>query len=272
LQKKVKRNRIESKSEDCRGDCDLVGLSGREERIVKLLQNKGELSVSTLSKNLGVSAVTIRSDLKALEAKGVIIRSHGSAMSSYHPQFIEKQTSSVDLKEAIAKRAAALIEDGDKMMVCVGTTTGLIGKYLLGKRNIQIVTNSTLLIPYARFNPNFYLTIVGGEFKPSAEALVGPATAKQLAEYHVAYTFTGTDGFSVEGGLSTQLMETAEIVRQMLGQGSKRILLADSTKFGKQGFVKICPLTDIDMIITDKGLPQRGVDEITELGIELVIV
>jgi hypothetical protein len=78
--------------------------------------------------------------------------------------------------------------------------------------------------------------------------------------------------YGIDSRLSTQLMETAEIVRQMLGQGSKRILLADSTKFGKQGFVKICPLTDIDMIITDKGLPQRGVDEITELGIELVIV
>ena len=144
----------------------MVGLSGREERIVKLLQNKGELSVSTLSKNLGVSAVTIRSDLKALEAKGVIIRSHGSAMSSYHPQFIEKQTSSVDLKEAIAKKAASLIEDGDKMMVCVGTTTGLIGKYLLGKRNIQIVTNSTLLIPYARLTPTY--------ISPSSEASLNP--------------------------------------------------------------------------------------------------
>lgn len=250
----------------------MIGLTEREDKIVSLLQAGGELSVSALSKNLGVSSVTIRSDLKGLESKGIIIRTRGAAMSAYHPLVVEKQSSNVDKKESIARAAASMVQDGDRIMISVGTTTGLIGRYLLGKRNVQVVSNSTLLIPYARINPNMFLTMVGGEFRPSAEALVGPAAIKQLHEYHVAITFTGTDGFTVKHGLTTHLMETAELVRQMCNQAVKRVLVADSSKYGKQGFVKICPLTDIDVLVTDKGLSQEAIEEISSLGIEVIVV
>ena len=250
----------------------MVGLSGREERIVELLQDGGELSVSALSETLGVSSVTIRSDLKALEAKGIILRSRGAAMSAYHPLLVEKQSSHVEAKEAIAKAAASLVHDGDRIMITNGTTSALIGRYLLGKRDIQIVSNSTLLPPYARINPNLSLTMVGGEFRPSAEALVGPAALKHLQEYHVALTFTGTDGFTKDHGLTTHLMENAEIVRQMCRQATKRILVTDSSKYGRQGFVKILPLSEIDVLITDKGLPQDAIEEIRAMGIEVVVV
>ena len=250
----------------------MVGLSTREEKIIELLKEGSEVSVSVLSKQLHVSAVTIRSDLKSLAAKGIIVRTRGAAMSAYHPLLAEKQSSNVEIKEAIAKAAAALVQDGDRIMITNGTTSALIGKYLLGKRDIQIVTNSTLLIPYARMNPNISLTIAGGEFRPSAEASVGPAALQQLRDYHVALTFTGTDGFTKEHGLTTHLMENAEIVRQMCSQATKSVLVTDSSKFGKQGFVRIFPLSKIDVLITDKGLPTTAIDEIKEMGIEVIIV
>lgn len=250
----------------------MLGLSDRETRIVELLQAGGELSVSALSETLKVSSVTVRSDLKALESKGIILRTRGAAMSAYHPLLMEKQSSNVEVKEAIAKAAAALVHDGDRIMITNGTTSALIGRYLLGKRDIQIVSNSTLLPPYARVNPNMSLTMVGGEFRPSAEALVGPAALKQLQEYHVAYAFTGTDGFTKEYGLTTHLMENAEIVRQMCRQAAKRVLVADSTKYGKQGFVKILPLSEIDVLITDKGLPHDAITDIGAMGIEVIVV
>lgn len=250
----------------------MVGLSTREEQIVELLKIKGEVPVAVLSERLGVSAVTIRSDLKSLAAKGIIVRTRGAAMSAYHPLLAEKQSSHVEVKEAIAKAAADLVHDGDRIMITNGTTSALIGKYLLGKRDVQIVSNSTLLTPYARMNPNISLTMVGGEFRPSAEALVGPSALKQLQEYHVAMAFTGTDGFTKEHGLTTHLMENAEIVRQMCSQATKRVLVTDSSKFGKQGFVKIFPLSDIDVLITDKGLPASAIAEIEEMGIEIIVV
>jgi len=250
----------------------MVGLSGREEKIVNMLQNKGELSVLTLSEKLGVSSVTIRSDLRALESKGIILRTRGAAMSAYHPLLMEKQSSHREEKEAIAREAASLVRDGDRIMITNGTTSALIGRYLLGKRDLQVVTNSTLLTPYARVNPNMSLIMVGGEFRPSAEALVGPSALAQLQDFHVAYTFTGTDGFTKEHGLTTHLMENAEIVRCMCNQATKRVLVTDSSKFGKQGFVKIFPLSDIDVLITDSGIDKEAVEEIRAMGIEVMVV
>ncbi len=250
----------------------MVGLSTREEQIVELLRAGSEISVVSLSERLKVSAVTIRADLKSLASKGIIVRARGAAMLAYHPLFSEKQSSNVETKESIAKAAAALVQDGDRIMITNGTTSALIGRYLLGKRDIQVVSNSTLLTPYARVNPNMSLTIVGGEFRPSAEALVGPAALKQLQEFHVKMTFTGTDGLTLEHGLTTHLMENAEIVRQMCKQATKRVLVADSSKFGKQGFVRIFSLSEIDVLITDGGLDPSAVEEIRSMGIAVIVV
>lgn len=249
----------------------MVGLSQREEKIIQLLQNTSDLSVTELGKMLGVSTVTIRTDLRALASKGMVLRTRGSAIPAYHPLLLEKQASNMAAKEAIAKVAATLVSDGDRIMITNGTTSALVAKYLLGKRDIQVVTNSTLLIPYARVNPNMSMTMVGGEFRPSAEALVGPTAVKQLQEYHVAIAFTGTDGFSIEHGLTTHLMENAEIVRKMCAQAVKKVLVADSSKFGKQGFVKIFPVSEIDVLITDSELPDDAAVRLREMGIEVII-
>ncbi|NLV84051.1 MAG: DeoR/GlpR transcriptional regulator [Spirochaetales bacterium] len=249
----------------------MVGLSQREEKIIQLLQNTSDLSVTELGKILGVSTVTIRTDLRALASKGMVLRTRGSAIPAYHPLLLEKQASNMAAKEAIAKVAATLVSDGDRIMITNGTTSALVAKYLLGKRDIQVVTNSTLLIPYARVNPNMSMTMVGGEFRPSAEALVGPTAVKQLQEYHVAIAFTGTDGFSIEHGLTTHLMENAEIVRKMCAQAVKKVLVADSSKFGKQGFVKIFPVSEIDVLITDCELPDDAAVRLREMGIEVII-
>jgi DeoR family galactitol utilization operon repressor len=88
----------------------------------------------------------------------------------------------------------------------------------------------------------------------------------------VDLTFTGTDGFTKEHGLTTHLMENAEIVRQMCRQATKRVLVTDSSKYGRQGFVKILPLSEINVLITDKGLPQDAFDEICAMGIEVIVV
>ena len=131
-------------------------------------------------------------------------------------------------------------------MIEAGTTTALIAKYLLGKRDVHVVTNSTLVIPYARFNPSLHLTVVGGEFRPSTESLVGPVALRDLEEFHVRIAFIGTDGFSLESGLTTHLVEGAEIVRKMQAQAKRTVLVADSSKWGKVGFARVLPLGEVD--------------------------
>lgn len=244
----------------------------REDVILEILRDGGDVTVSALSETLGVSVVTIRADLKSLEERGLILRTRGGAIPAFHPEMLDKKGSHTAEKERIARAAADMVKDGDQIMITNGTTSALVGRYLLGRRDVQVVTNSTLLLPYARVNPNLNITFVGGEFRPSAEALVGPEAVSRIDQFHVSLTITGTDGFTLEHGLTTHLVENAEIVRKMCAQADKRVLLADSSKFGNKGFVKILPLEAIDIIITDTGLDKDIVKRIEELGVTVVCV
>ncbi len=248
------------------------GITKRENQILELLRNGSDVSVSRLSDILDVSVVTVRADLKLLEEKGLILRTRGGAVPAFHPDMLDKKSSRNHEKERIAKAAAALVSDGDQIMITNGTTSALVGRYLLGKRDLQVVTNSTLLLPYARVNSHLNLTLIGGEFRPSAEALVGPEAIRRLDQFHVSMTISGTDGFTLEHGMTTHLIENAEMVRKMCEQAEKRVLVVDSSKFGKMGFIKILPIEKIDMIITDTGLPESIAAEFKERGVEVLRV
>jgi DeoR family galactitol utilization operon repressor len=259
--------------EHFKGGCMyLYGLTSREEQIIELLRRGENITVNELSAALDVSAVTIRSDLKTLEEKGILIRTRGGAVPAFHPELMARRASRKDEKNRIAERAAGYICDGDQIMITNGTSSALVGRYLLGKRNIQIVTNSTLMLQYARANPNLDVTLLGGSFRPSVEAVVGSETLNSIEQYHVALTITGADGFSIEHGITTQLAENAEIVRKMCDHAEKRVLVADSSKYKARGFVKILPLESFDLIITDKDLPDAAVEEIGQAGIEVIRV
>jgi len=242
-------------------------LSDRENRILNMLIEDYNLSVSKISDLLGVSAVTIRSDLTSMEEKGFILRTRGGALPVFHPDILMSQRTRQEEKNRIAKAAADMVEEGDAIMIDDGTTTSLVLKYLMGKRNIHVVTNSTLSLTYARVNPTLHLTVVGGEFKPGSESLVGPVSLAHLERYHVRYAFVGTGGFSAETGMTTHIEESAEIIKYMARQSDETILLADSSKYGRSGFVKILPLDNVDMIITDTEMKPEHVDEIKEKGL-----
>ncbi len=247
-------------------------LTEREKKILEILAEEGKIGVTEISERLNVSKVTIRSDFASLVEKGVIYKTHGGAVPAMHPAILERQRDMSDVKRAIAREAASMVEDGDTIMIVAGTTTALIGNYLLGKRDIRIVTNSTLLLPYARMNPSLHLTIVGGEFRPQAEAMVGPETIRQLEEFHVKKAFIGTEGFSCEAGLTTQLIESSETIRKMVECTEQAIMVADSGKYNKIGFVKILPLESMNLIITDKGLDPAVQKEFKEKGLNLRLV
>ena len=249
----------------------MLGLSPREEKILQLLKSGEEYPVTRLSQELGVSAVTIRGDLRDLDAKGLVVRSHGRVVAASSPQASFRDGSNNSQKELIAKTAATLVKDNDFIMITNGSTCSLIPRYLFGKRNIKVVTNSTLLLPYARANAQLAITLVGGEYRPQAEALVGPAAVSQIEDYHVTTTFFGTDGFTLEHGLTTSLVENAQVVQRMCGQATRRVLCVDSSKVGNRGFVRIMPVTEIDTIVTDSGFPTDLIALLEEQGVEVII-
>jgi len=247
-------------------------LSKREKQVLDLLVEEEGISVTELGKRLDVSAVTIRSTLNALSDKGVIVRTWGGATPAFHPEILERQRANQDVKAKIAAAAADLVGDGDSVMVEAGTTTSMIGRFLFGRRDVHVVTNSLLFTPYGRANPALKLTVVGGAFQAVTESLVGPIALRELDEFHVSLAFVGTDGFSLDHGATTHLVEGAEIVRKMASRAEKTILLADSSKYGRAGFARVLGLEEISVVISDKGLPQSAVEELREAGVELRLV
>jgi DeoR family galactitol utilization operon repressor len=247
-------------------------INDRERKLLDLLMEDANLSVSDLSKLLDVSAVTVRSDLGSLEEKGFIIRTHGGAFPAFHPDILFRQKEGIDIKKKLAKAASSLVSSGDTIMIEAGTTTALIARYFLGLTNLHIVTNSTLVLPYARTNPSISLTLTGGVFQPSTESVVGPSSLSDLEQYHVKTTFIGTDGFSIKNGLTTHHIEGAEVVRKMVERADDVVLLADSSKFNRSGFVRVLPLESINKLITDSNLSNEAEEQLQEIGVEIIKV
>jgi DeoR family galactitol utilization operon repressor len=244
-------------------------LSGRERVILDRLSAEGSVSVGALARDLGLSEVTIRGDLRALEGKGWINRKRGGAAAAIHRDILERQRIFPEKKNAIARAAAELVRDGDVIMIEAGTTTALIARYLTGKRDVHIVTNSTLVFSYARMYPNLQITMTGGEFRRHTESLVGPIALETVGRLNVRLAFVGTDGFTLERGMTTHLMEGAEIVKAMKSHAKTTVLVADSSKYGKVGFASVLPLSAMDLILTDGDLEYRAGEELWKEGIKV---
>ncbi len=247
-------------------------ISERKQQILKILADDASISVSEISKLLKVSEVTIRTNLNQLADSGYIVRTRGGAQPSFHPNILERQRSMVEEKTRIAKAAAGLIEDGDNIMLDAGTTPSMLVKFLLGKRDITVVTNSTLVLSYARMNPALKVILLGGEFIASSEAMVGAMALDVLKKYRVNKAFLGTDGFSEVSGFTAHSVETGEVVRQMSKQATQTYILADSAKYGEAGFAQILDLNDVYKIIIDSNISEDAKAKLEEAGADLHIV
>ncbi len=244
--------------------------SARREVVLEGLAEDGSVSVSGLAKRLGVTVVTARADLAALEEEGVLVRTHGGALPAFHPKIAARTREDKELKAVIAKAAAAEIQNGDTVIISAGTTTALIAKYLLGKRDIHIVTNNTLVLAYARMNPQLRVTLIGGEFRSSEEGIVGPMALSSIDQFHVSKTFIGIDGASVKQGFTAHFLESADLVRKMAKQADEVVVVSASSKFGKPGFARILPFDAVDTLITDKQLSKEFEEKLTEADVRIV--
>lgn len=247
----------------------IAELTERERIILDRLSTDGSVSVGVLARDLDLSEVTIRADLKDLEEKGWIIRTRGGATPALHRDILERQRVFPDQKNAIARAAAGLVRDSDVIMIEAGTTTALIIRYLAGKRDIHIVTNSTLVFSHARMYPNLQITLTGGEFRRATESLVGPIALETINRLNVRLAFVGTDGFSLSKGMTTHLMEGAEIVKAMKAHAQTTVLVADSSKYNKIGFSNVLPLSAMDLILSDWDLEDKAETDLTGAGINI---
>ncbi len=249
----------------------LFDLNDRDKAILELLADRSFISVSELANALGVSEVTIRGDLSTLEERGYLNRTRGGAAPTMHRSILERQKLHMEEKQRIARKAAELVCDGDRIMIEAGTTTALISRYLIEKQDVQIVTNSMLAFSYSRTNPFINLILTGGTFRRETESLVGPIAVQSLGSFNARLAFVGTDGFSIQRGMTTQLTEGAEIVRAMSKLAEITWLIADSSKFDRAGFVSVQPLNSVHGIISDTGLSKEAIEALQAEGLEVLL-
>lgn len=246
--------------------------SERESLILSRLAREGSLTVASLSKQLGVSEVTIRADLRTLEEQGLLARTHGGAEATGYRNVLERQLQRSAEKERIAAAAADLVHDNDVIMIEAGTTCAEIVAHLGGRRGVQILTNSTLVLRHARLYPSLTVVLTGGTFNRASESLVGPGALAALEAFNVRLAFFGTDGFSAGRGLTTAFAEGAEVIRAMRARSTESWLVADSSKYGKAGFVSVMDLADLTGVITDSALGPESQAELSNSGLDVRFV
>ncbi|MBY5951221.1 DeoR/GlpR family DNA-binding transcription regulator [Algoriphagus marincola] len=251
-------------------------LAERHRYILDQLEIKGLLTVSDLAKELNVTMVTVRKDLKILEEKGLLFRSHGSA-TSVSPYVSDrsvqvKKLEQVEEKSRIAQKALDYLEPHEAIIIGSGTTVGSFAQAIPRNYPLTVLTAAMNVALALIDTTELELVQLGGVVRKSSSSAVGHFAEEMLKSFACNKLFLSVDGISLEHGLTTSNMMEAHLNAEMIRSVQKTIILADSRKFGRKGFGKICDLEDIDVIITDSGIPEIYRERLEEKGIELVLV
>jgi DeoR family transcriptional regulator, aga operon transcriptional repressor len=251
-------------------------LAERHQYILSKLKTEGKVNVLGLCKDLNVSSVTIRKDLKMLEDKNLIFRTHGGGTSS-NPYTIdrpvnEKEKIRSEEKRSIGYVAASLIEPNDCIIIASGTTVLSLAKHIKPEGSLTVITAALQVANELNRHPEVEVLVLGGVLRKSSSSATGIYAEKILDDFSCSKLFLGVDGIDPDFGLTTTHIQEAQLNRKMIAASQKTIVLADSSKFGKRGFGRICGLEDIEQIITDSGISDHMLKTLQGMGIEVTIV
>ena len=243
----------------------------RKQKILDLLKENDSVRVTNLSRQFGVSEVTIRTYLEDMEEKGLLSRVHGGAVSSYKPYYSmnlnQRLETNQTAKVAIAERVAELIQPNDTVMLNSGTTTLLVFRKFPANYNLSIVTNSISIALEASENPNYNVILVGGSVNTKYQFTYGNDAVRQLKKYHADKLILSVDGISVEQGFTTYYDKEAAVDVAMIEQSECRIIAADHSKFGHSAFAKIKDLQAADYIVTNSHITSNLAEELNAHGV-----
>jgi DeoR family fructose operon transcriptional repressor len=237
----------------------------RKQAILATLETLGEADIKVLAATLEVSEITIRRDLNTLAEDGLLYRTHGGAMrveevAPKHP-FANKAAVHVAAKEAIARRAADLVKDGDILFLDCGSTVFHLCNFIRNKR-VQVITNSIPVV-YALQGCRVAVNIIGGEFDMERQAVHGKMAEQHIRQYRATMAFLGVDGISAQGLFANGEKEAAMSLA-LAAQSKRSCLLCDASKLGREAYLRFAPLDLIHTVVTDASdcrfLKKAGVE------------
>ncbi|MCW2901417.1 MAG: DeoR family transcriptional regulator [Streptosporangiaceae bacterium] len=245
----------------------------RRERILELVRANGAVSLRELAQSVQSSEVTVRRDVRALEAAGLLNRHHGGASLpgelSREPTYLQKAQVAPAEKAVIAELAMSLVEDGDAIVIGPGTTTQALAQRLTKHTELAVVTNSLLVAQALGGSPRIEVVLTGGTVRGSIHALVGSAAERSLAGLRVRRAFISGNGLTAQRGLSTPNVQVASIDRALAATAEEVVVLADHTKIGMDTMVQTVAAEHIDHLVTEDAAPREELDELSGRGVRL---
>ena len=248
----------------------------RQQAIAELVAAHGRLSVNELADKYGVTTETVRRDLDVLERASLIRRVHGGAVrpdsvTAFEQALVDRTREHAGEKDVIAHAALAFLPQANGAVILdAGSSTGRLAGLLPADLALTVLTNSVPIAAKVAGSTSHILHLLPGRVRPTTQAAVGEELVATLAALRADVAFMGTNGLSLEHGLSTPDASEAAAKRAMIASAHRVVVLADSSKFGIEATVRFAELSDLDVIVTDSAAPADQVKKLVDLGIEVV--
>ncbi|QNR82773.1 DeoR/GlpR transcriptional regulator [Pedobacter riviphilus] len=243
----------------------------RAHKILELLEELGEVDIRQLAAEINVSEVTARRDLTIMAANGLLYRTHGGAMKISElikpVSFANKAVVNLKAKDAICKRAAEDIIDGDVIFIDCGSTAFRLCQFIKNKK-IKVITNSLPVVNELQHSA-VTINLIGGEVDTTRQAVHGTMAYEHITRYHASKAFLGVDGITAEGLYAGSEHEASNTLA-MASQSDCVYMLCDASKIGKTSYLKFNDLSLVDILISDYNAPE--IIEFQSKGISVLSV
>jgi DeoR family transcriptional regulator, aga operon transcriptional repressor len=247
----------------------------RRQDLLNRINVEGQVTVTGLAADFGVSEVTIRTDLQSLADQNLIMRTHGGAVAINRVPELSlnmRRLQQPDEKETIGAAAAAHIHHGEAVFLDTSSTALSIIPHLSKHRDITVITNSLAVSQALLDMPGITVVMAGGTLQRDTMSLVGVDGLELLRRYHIQKAFLGAHGLSDPEGLTDVSAAEAEVKQQIVRISRQVIAVLDSTKWGRTGLASFAHLADLDMIITSGEPPLDLLEKTRSLDIKVLIV
>lgn len=248
----------------------------RQSYIRKLVEENGRVTVPELSAHFDVSAATIRRDLEELDGKGWVRRTHGGAVraerASKEPPMMQRISEQQTEKQRIGEATAGIIEEGQSIFLGSGTTVLEVARHLPKEIQLTVITNSLPVVNHLANYPNVELIVIGGMLRQSELSMVGHIAEQAVKEFRADKVILGMHAIDSHHGFTNEYLPETMTDRAILGIAPQVIVVADHTKFGRVSSVLVAATTAAHMIVTDKDASKECIDELVEMGIEVLQV
>jgi DeoR/GlpR family transcriptional regulator of sugar metabolism len=244
--------------------------------LQRKLRDEGYVQVTELANEMGISGATIRRDIILLEKEGVCIRKRGGAVRASQGVTTEipyatRRLRYLDEKSEIAKAALEFIENGNTILLDAGSTVYSLALLLHQRERLTVVTHDLNIAHKMAINQHINLICTGGIARENDYILEGAQVIDFIRTLRVDKTFIGVDAIHTDGTISNVNINEVPIKRAMIAAAEQVILLTDSSKFGTTGFAKVCDISDVDIIITDRKIEKNHLDFLKNRNVKFIL-